>query len=168
MPAKEPVTFALPPGFGNVNPKAPEGLELNPYSEKVTTLGRILAGVQIALTVSGLTLRIPLQALDALEIVVVALPFATLATFDPDGVHPSALKTTVVDSALFPFAVSGGENLNAPVTRVQVMLPVAIVPRVELEPELHPVANITIRASAVSNTDIPSPRTDITPPWQAS
>jgi hypothetical protein len=103
------------------------------------------------LSVRDLVVRTRLQALDGLRIVAVALPFATLETFDPDGVQPTATKEIVVDSGLSPVFVSRGENASAPVILVHVTPPVAVVRGAALEPELQPVADRASRARAMQD-----------------
>jgi len=112
------------------------------------TLGRIVAGVQRTLMVSDREVSRPLQALEALEIVAVAAPWATLETFDPVVVHPVALTEIVVDSAPVEFVVSGGENDTAPVTDLQLTPPVARVLELDVGLELQAVASPTTTPSA--------------------
>ena len=150
------MTLAVPPGLGNVNPRKPAGLELKPYSENVMTLGSIVEGVQLALIVRDLTCSIPLQELEVLEIVVLALPETTLAVFDPEVVHPIAVNVIVVHSGPVPFVVRGGEKVNPPVIWVHVTLPVATPPD-WLELELHPAAQKATTANSRRTTD-PHPR----------
>jgi hypothetical protein len=163
-PANDPVTLAVPPGLGNVNPPAPEGLELTLYSEKVMTLGWMLAGVQLALMVRDLKVSTRLQAFDMLEIVVVTLPLVTPGTFDPDVVHLVAVKTMTVDKALPPLAVSRGEKASAPVIWLQVTLPVAMMTAAGLGLELQPVAKTATRASAGRRAPFDFLMTDMAPP----
>jgi hypothetical protein len=164
-PAKDPVTLAVPPGLGKVNPPAPERDELKLYSEKLMTLARIFAGVQVALTVRDLKVSTRLQAFDVLDIVVVTLPLVTVGTFDPDVVHPVAFKAIAVDKVLPPLVVSRGENARPPVRWVHVTLPVATV--AGLESELQPVAKMATRASGRRKAHFDSLRTDMAPPpWQ--
>lgn len=165
-PAKDPVTLVVPPGLGNVNPMAPEWLDATAYSENVMTLGRIVAGVQVTLTVREFVVSTRLQAFDGLEIVVVALPSVTLETLEPEVVHPTAVNLTAVESALLPVVVSGGENASPPVMSVQVTPPVATVPGDGPELELQPVANAATKASERSGADFHSRITDMArPPW---
>ncbi len=165
-PAKDPVTLVVPPGLGNVNPMAPEWLDATAYSENVTVLGRIVAGVQMTLTVRELVVSTRLQAFDGLEIVVVALPSVTLETLEPEVVHPTAVNLTAVDSVLLPVVVSGGENVSPPVILVHVMPPVATVAVERLELELQPAVIAATNASERSDADFHCRPTDMArPPW---
>jgi hypothetical protein len=155
-PENEPVTLAVPPWLGSANPTSPELLEVPPYPENVSTLGRIVEGVQAIWMVRAREVSRAVQEFVALEIVVDSVAPVTVGTFEPLVVHPAAAKAMTVDSALPPFVVSGGENVSEPVMLVQVTSPLASVSVVVggaalgLGLELHAVAEVATTTSGTS------------------
>jgi hypothetical protein len=103
------------------------------------------------LTVRALEVSRPLQEFEVLEIVVAARPLVTLETFDRVVLHPEAIKVIAMDSGLFPFVESGGENARAPEISVHVTLPVALVLFAGREPELQAAVDMVTTPSEMRN-----------------
>ena len=119
-PENEPVTLAFPPLSGSANPTSPALVEVPAYPENVRTLGRIVEGFQPILMVRARDVSKPVQEFVALVMVVDSVAPVTAVTFEPVVVQPEVVRVIAVDSALPPLVVSGGENVRAPVTFVQV------------------------------------------------
>lgn len=151
VPANDPVTLAVPPASGKVNPSSPETPEAPPYPENVRTVGRTVEGVQLMSMVRAREVSSPAQELVELVIVADPVPFVTRETLEPFVVHPAAVSVIAVDSGLVPFVVSAGENANAPEMVRHVTDPVAIraavVVAVAPDPELHAAPRNATRTS---------------------
>jgi hypothetical protein len=138
FPAKEPIRPALWPTPGKANPTLPAASKEAAKPENLTTLGLMIGGSQVTLTVIGIELENaemlpdddgsrsrPEQALGRPVIVTVATPLEITATFDPDVEQWERCAVMAIVSGVAPARVIGGVNTTAPVTLLQWTVPVA-------------------------------------------
>ena len=130
VPAKEPVTEAVPPLLGNTKPTSLVLLVSILWPEKVTTLLAIELGVHRAVQLgdpdAASDVARTAQALDGSETVSVEVPPVTLETSDALVVQVDAAIAIVTVSGLVPPFCRGGSKVTVPVPE-QVTDPVATV-----------------------------------------